>query len=65
MTDTNLTDGDYLLVDGAAWLAVKNLSIRIRSDDEQTIVEIYPLGKEMDEAITVTRAFFEDANPQE
>ena len=65
MTDINLTEGDYVLVDGAAWIAVKNLSIRIRSDNEQAIVEIYALGKEMDEPLTVTRAFFEDANPTE
>ena len=62
MSHTVLKDGDYDLVEGGGWFTVNNVSIRIRSDNEQVIVEMYPLGREMDDLITVTRVFFADVN---
>jgi len=65
MSDTALKDGDYDLVEGGGWFTVNNVSIRIRSDDEQVIAEMYPLGREMDDLITVTRVFFADVSMSE
>lgn len=62
MTDVNITDGDYVLADGAAWFTVKNLSIRIHTTDEGVVVDIYPLNAEADEAIASTYAFFNEAS---
>jgi hypothetical protein len=60
MSHTVLKDGDYDLVEGKAWFTLNNLSIRIRSESEQAIVEVYPLHKEMDEPISVTSISFAD-----
>lgn len=47
-----LSDGDYILVDGAAWFTVDNFSIRIARLDHDLCVSIYPLGQECDDPLT-------------
>jgi hypothetical protein len=61
----NLTDGDYLLSDGAAWLEVKNFAIRIHSTDEGVSVDIYRNGDEMADAIASAYAFNNETTNQE
>lgn len=63
MTQDNsnaLTDGDYILTDNAAWLTVKNFSIRIQGTDEGVVVDVYALGHENDDTIASTYAFDTD-----
>lgn len=65
MTDTNLTDGDYVLVDGAAWFTVKNIAVRIHCTDEGVVVDMYPNGHEMHASIASAYAYYDEANPTE
>lgn len=65
MSGNDLKDGDYNLVDGAAWFTVRNISVRIYCTDEGVVVDMYPLHAEMNEAIASTYAYFEEANPAE
>ena len=51
-----LEDGDYELVDGAAWIAVKGFSVRIFSTDSGIDVSIYKNGGEDEGAIVATFA---------
>jgi len=51
-----LEDGDYELVDGAAWLAVRGFSVRIFSTDNGVDVRIYKNGAEDEGAIAGTFA---------
>ena len=43
-----LGDGDYRLIDAAAWFTVKGFSVRIASTDEGLAVDVYALGREGD-----------------
>jgi hypothetical protein len=56
MKTNQLTDDDYKLTDGAAWIEVKNFAIRIHSTDEGVIVDIFK-NEEYAEAIASTYAF--------
>ena len=49
--DVSLADGDYTLVEGAAWFTVKNFSIRIKATDEGVLADIYKRGCEDDDCI--------------
>lgn len=49
--DIGIPDGDYTLVDGAAWFTVKGFSIRIKATDEGVLADIYKRGAEADECI--------------
>jgi len=63
MTQDNsnaLTDGNYTLTDNAAWLTVKDFSIRIQGTDEGVVVDVYPLGHENVDLIASTYAFDTD-----
>ena len=51
-----LEDGDYELVDGAAWLAVKGFSVRIFSRVNGIDVFIYKNGAEDEGPISSTFA---------
>jgi hypothetical protein len=62
MSDTALKDGDYDLVEGAAWFTVKNIAIRIHTNDEGVIVDMYPVGEENFDSIASTYAFFTEAD---
>ncbi len=53
----DLTDQDYRLVEGAAWIEVKKFAIRIHTTDEGVIVDIYKGGAEIDNPIAGTYAF--------
>jgi hypothetical protein len=59
--DLDLPDADYRLIDGKAWLTVKNIAIRIHETDEGVIVDLYPNGYETNNPLTSTIAFFTDA----
>ncbi len=37
--ERNLRDGDYVLIDGAAWFTVGKFSIRIHQTDEGVVVD--------------------------
>ena len=51
-----LKDGDYELVDGAAWLAARGFAVRIFSTDNGINVSIYKNGAEDEGPITATFA---------
>jgi len=51
-----LEDGDYELVDGAAWFAVRGFAVRIFSTDNGIDVRIYKNGAEDEGAIAATFA---------
>ena len=51
-----ILDGDYELVDGAAWLAVKGFSVRIFSRENGIDVFIYKNGAEDEGPIAATFA---------
>jgi phage FluMu gp28-like protein len=51
-----LKDGDYELVDGAVWLAVRGFAVRIFSTDNGIDVRIYKNGAEDEGAIAATFA---------
>lgn len=59
--DIPLTDGDYKLVDGAAWFTVKNVSIRVHENGEKVMVDLYPLDQEAGLPLTRAEVFFEGA----
>jgi len=70
----DLSEGDYILTDRAAWFTVGSLSVRIRAEatnyiaseeSDRLIVSIYPLGREDDECLADCGAFFSDAEEQE
>lgn len=48
MSETKLTDGDYILSEGAAWFSVKGFSIRIHSTDEGVVVDMYDSAVDQD-----------------
>ena len=49
-----IEDGDYELVDGAAWFAVRGFAVRIFSTDNGVDVRIYKNGAEDEGAIAAT-----------
>ena len=63
-SDTKLHDGDYTLVDGAAWFTVKGFSVRIMSTDEGVVCDFYPLHDEMSEPLASTYAFDSEASSE-
>ena len=48
MSAIELPDGDYILSEGAAWIEVKGLAIRIFHDGEGVLVSVYRNGHEGD-----------------
>ena len=52
-----LGNGDYVLVDGAAWFTVKGAAVLIRSTDEGVAVHIYRDGKEDEDSVASAYAF--------
>lgn len=57
ITDIGIPEGDYTLIDGAAWFAVgNNLSIRVKATDGGVAVDIYKRGEEDGERIAGTWA---------
>ena len=48
---------DYILTGERCWITVKKFSICIHTTDEGVVVDIYPLGKENEDAIASTYAF--------
>ena len=57
MPTNEIPDGDYILKDGCAWFTVKGFSIRVAATDEGVACDIYPLGKEGDDALAACYAF--------
>jgi len=49
--ETLLGDGDYVLVDGAAWFTIKGLSVRIITDENVMNVAVCHLGHEDEDPI--------------
>jgi hypothetical protein len=58
--ERDLTDNDYVLVDGAAWFTVREFSIRIRDCGGHLAIAVYPKGNEMEEAIDTLTVFYEE-----
>lgn len=59
--DVPLSDGDYKLVDGAAWVSYKNIAIRISATDEGIGATFYALDHEGDDDIAYASALFSSA----
>lgn len=64
-TKTSLPDGDYILAEGAAWLELKNFSIRVAKTDEGVVVDVFRKGAEMEESIASTYAYDSEAEESE
>lgn len=56
----NLSEGDYVLVDEAAWLTIKGFAVWVRSTDEGIVIDVFKNGSEMDDPIAGTYAFDSD-----
>ena len=52
-----ISDGDYILADGAAWLETGGFAIRISTTPDGIMAEIYESGKEYNSAISGAYAF--------
>lgn len=65
MAEHELIDDDYIAVDGALWVTVKNASIRIRDTGEGLSIVVYRLTKEDQTSITETWATWEEFEPEE
>jgi hypothetical protein len=63
--DTPLPDGDYELVEGAAWLGIKGFSVRVQATDEGVVADIFARGDEMSESIAGTWAHDNDLLAEE
>jgi hypothetical protein len=62
---TSLTDNDYTLSEGAAWIEVKNFAIRIFATDGGVFVHIYRNGDEMADALATAYAFDNETTNKE
>jgi hypothetical protein len=60
--DLNDDEGDYILTGERCWITVKKLSICIRTTDEGVVVDIYPFGREDEDAIASTYAFDDEGD---
>lgn len=60
-TEVSLPDGDYILTDGDGWFTVKGMSVRIKSTAKGVMVDIYPLHRELDDALARCYAFDAEA----
>lgn len=64
--DIGLTDGDYVLTDGAVWLTVKkHFAVRVLATDEGVMVDIYQNGRELDNALGSTYVFDTDIEDED
>jgi len=55
-----LPSDDYVMTENSIWVTVENLSVYIHKTDEGVVVDIYPVGQEMDNSIVSTYAFFNE-----
>jgi hypothetical protein len=58
---TTLSDGDYTLSEGAAWLEVKGFAVRVHQTDEGVCVDVYRNGQEDESPLASCYAFDSDA----
>tara|TARA_R110000822_G_scaffold4301_2_gene18429 strand:- start:303 stop:485 length:183 start_codon:yes stop_codon:yes gene_type:complete len=42
----NLTDQDYVLIEGAAWVEVQGFAVRVRATPKGLSIEVYKSGQE-------------------
>ena len=42
----NLSDGDYVLTEGAAWVEVQGFAVRVRITSEGLVLDVYQSGQE-------------------
>jgi hypothetical protein len=54
-------DVDYILTGHSAWITVKNISVHLIKTEEGVVVDLYPLGREMDDCLSSTYAFDQEA----
>jgi len=47
----NLTDQDYVLTDGAAWVEVQGFAVRIRANSSGLAVDVYKSGAEGEDTL--------------
>ena len=59
----NLTDGDYVLADGAGWFEVGGFVVRVRGTPAALIVDVYKSGEEMEGALNSLFVEVDDAAP--
>lgn len=45
---------DYILNEDNCWIAVENLSVQLRKQDEGLSIYVYPLHREYEDSITET-----------
>ena len=58
---TCLSDGDYTLSDGKAWIEVGPFAVRIEKTDEGIVVDVFANGHEDEDEIASCYAFDEEA----
>lgn len=46
-----LSDGDYILTEGAAWVEVQGFAVRIRGDSSGLAVDVYKSGEEGEDTL--------------
>lgn len=52
---------DYTLDGRFAWITVEDMSVFVHRTEEGVIVDIFPRGKEVDDPIASTYAYFGEA----
>jgi hypothetical protein len=59
-----LSDSDYELPadQDSVWISVDNISVYVKRTDEGVVVDLFPKGMEMDDAIAGTYAFHAEAD---
>jgi hypothetical protein len=59
----NLSDGDYVLTEGAGWFEVSGFVVRIRGTPAALLVDVYKSGEEMEGALNSLFVEVDDAAP--
>ena len=56
---------DLVLQEEPIWITVENLSVYVHKTNEGVVVDIFPLGDEMEDPITSTYAFFNEGKEKD
>lgn len=59
-----IPNGEYEMTGDTVWLSVGNLSVYVRKHDDGVSVDLFPLGKEDEEALSGTWVSFNEASEE-